>query len=214
MATWACPRPRHQTSHSHRQPATRSTIRSPAPRPSSTGAHHRATARAAVSSVAPGRGQRAENHRPIPSTSSSWRLVTWCRSCASSSASPSARSRPRRSPTPAGRCRSCLLPSIGGGDTIRGLANRRFHDRSRVVLTAEYLWRPSRYIDMALFVDSGAVGPRLRTLDRHQFQTAYGIGARLHGPAFTALRVEAARGSRRLAAGLYDGPAVLNGSMR
>jgi hypothetical protein len=88
-----------------------------------------------------------------------------------------------------------LLPSVGGGDTIRGLANRRFHDRSRAVLTAEYLWRPSRYIDMALFVDSGAVGPRLRSLASQRFETAYGIGTRIHGPGFTALRVEAARGS-------------------
>lgn len=87
-----------------------------------------------------------------------------------------------------------LLPSIGGGDTVRGLANRRFHDRSRVVLTGEYRWRPSRYLDMALFVDSGAVAPRLADIERTDFESGYGIGARFHGPAFTALRLDAARG--------------------
>ncbi|MGE0041849.1 MAG: BamA/TamA family outer membrane protein [Vicinamibacterales bacterium] len=87
-----------------------------------------------------------------------------------------------------------LLPSIGGGDTVRGAPNRRFHDRSRVVLTGEYRWRPSRFLDMALFVDSGAVAPSLAEIDDQRFYTAWGIGARLHGPAFTALRVELARG--------------------
>lgn len=87
-----------------------------------------------------------------------------------------------------------LLPSIGGGDTVRGLANRRFQDRSRVVVNAEYRWRPSRYVDLALFADSGSVAPRLRDIDVGRFQTAYGIGARFHGPTFTALRIETARG--------------------
>lgn len=87
-----------------------------------------------------------------------------------------------------------LLPSIGGGDTVRGLANRRFQDRSRVVLNAEYRWRPSRYVDLALFVDSGSVAPRIKDIEIRRFQTGYGIGARFHGPGFTALRVETARG--------------------
>jgi hypothetical protein len=86
-----------------------------------------------------------------------------------------------------------LLPSIGGGDTVRGAANRRFQDRSRFVFTGEYRWRPSRFVDMAVFVDSGTVAPRLRDVDSQPFTTAWGIGTRLHGPAFTALRIEAAR---------------------
>jgi hypothetical protein len=87
-----------------------------------------------------------------------------------------------------------LLPSIGGGDTVRGLANRRFSDRSRVVLTGEYRWRPSRFVDMAIFLDSGAVAPRLEDIDQDRFESAWGIGARFHGPAFSALRLELARG--------------------
>lgn len=88
-----------------------------------------------------------------------------------------------------------LLPSIGGGDSVRGLANRRLHDRSRAVVSAEYRWRPSRFLDMALFADSGTVAPRLAALSADRLITAWGIGARLHGPSFTALRVELA-GSR------------------
>lgn len=87
-----------------------------------------------------------------------------------------------------------LLPYVGSGNTVRGLETRRYMDRSRVVLTSEYRWRPSRYLDMALFVDTGAVAPRLGEIEQREFRTGYGIGARFHGPAFTALRLEAARG--------------------
>jgi Omp85 superfamily domain len=86
-----------------------------------------------------------------------------------------------------------FLPSVGGGDTVRGLVNRRLHDRSRAVIAAEYRWRPSRFLDMALFVDSGTVAARMADLDWNRFTTGWGIGARLHGPAFTALRVDVAR---------------------
>lgn len=87
-----------------------------------------------------------------------------------------------------------LAPYLGSGSTLRGYSNRRFTDRNRVLLSGEYRWRPSRYLDMALFVDAGQVAA-----DRHEFKlgdfdTAWGIGARFHGPLFTALRIEAARG--------------------
>jgi outer membrane protein assembly factor BamA len=87
-----------------------------------------------------------------------------------------------------------LAPYLGSGSTLRGYSNRRFTDRNRVLLSGEYRWRPSRYLDMALFVDAGQVAG-----DRHEFrlgdfETAWGIGARFHGPLVTALRIEAARG--------------------
>ena len=87
-----------------------------------------------------------------------------------------------------------LLPHIGSGRTLRGYANRRFTDRSRVLLTAEYRWRPSRYLDMAIFVDSGQVAADRRNFRLSDFDTAWGIGARFHGPTFNAFRVEVARG--------------------
>ncbi|MEZ5319242.1 MAG: hypothetical protein R2752_17710 [Vicinamibacterales bacterium] len=87
-----------------------------------------------------------------------------------------------------------LLPAVGGGETVRSLPTRRYRDRSRVVLTGEYRWRPSRYLDMALFLDAGAVGPTLSDIPDRPFRTGYGIGARVHGPTFTALRLELAHG--------------------
>ena len=87
-----------------------------------------------------------------------------------------------------------LSPFLGSGSTLRGFANRRFTDRNRLLLTGEYRWRPSRYLDMALFVDAGQVARDRRDLSFSELETDYGIGARFHGPNFTALRIEMARG--------------------
>jgi len=91
-----------------------------------------------------------------------------------------------------------LSPFLGSGSALRGYANRRFTDRNRLLLSGEYRWRPSRYLDMALFVDAGQVAASRRQFDLEAFDTAWGIGARFHGPTFTALRVEIARGREGL----------------
>lgn len=87
-----------------------------------------------------------------------------------------------------------LSPYLGSGAALRGFANRRFTDRNRVLLTGEYRWRPSRYLDMALFLDAGQVARDRHDFDLSAFDTAWGIGARFHGPNFNALRIEVARG--------------------
>jgi outer membrane translocation and assembly module TamA len=46
---------------------------------------------------------------------------------------------------------------------------------------------------MAVFIDAGKVAERRSDLKLSNLETDWGIGARLHGPAFTALRVELAR---------------------
>jgi hypothetical protein len=91
-----------------------------------------------------------------------------------------------------------LAPFLGSGSTLRGFANRRFSDRNRVLLSGEYRWRPSRYLDMALFLDAGQVAATRDAFDLSEFDSAWGIGARFHGPHFTALRIEAARGREGL----------------
>ena len=87
-----------------------------------------------------------------------------------------------------------LAPFLGSGSTLRAFANRRFSDRNRVLLSGEYRWRPSRYLDMALFVDAGQVAPTRHDFDVSAFETSWGLGGRFHGPNFTALRMEIARG--------------------
>ena len=87
-----------------------------------------------------------------------------------------------------------MAPFLGSGSALRGYSNRRFTDRNRVLLSGEYRWRPSRYVDMALFADAGQVAPDRREFDVNRFDIAWGLGARFHGPNFTALRLEVARG--------------------
>ncbi|MGE0863911.1 MAG: BamA/TamA family outer membrane protein [Vicinamibacterales bacterium] len=87
-----------------------------------------------------------------------------------------------------------LAPFLGNGSTLRGFVNHRFTDRHRVLLTGEYRWRPSRYLDMALFLDAGQVAAERRAFRLGEFETSWGLGARFHGPAFNALRIEVARG--------------------
>jgi hypothetical protein len=87
-----------------------------------------------------------------------------------------------------------LSPFLGSGSTMRAFPTRRFTDRNRVLLTGEYRWRPSRYLDMAVFVDAGQVAPDAQQFRLSDFEANWGIGARFHGPTFTAFRVEVARG--------------------
>jgi hemolysin activation/secretion protein len=87
-----------------------------------------------------------------------------------------------------------LAPFLGSGSTLRGYANRRFTDRNRMLLTGEYRWRPSRYLDMAIFYDTGQVAHDRGDFRASLFESAWGLGARFHGPNFNALRIEVARG--------------------
>jgi hypothetical protein len=87
-----------------------------------------------------------------------------------------------------------LAPYLGSGTTLRGYANRRFMDRNRALVTGEYRWRPSRYLDMALFLDAGQVAPDRHDFRFGDFEVNWGVGARFHGPTFSAFRIDVARG--------------------
>ena len=88
-----------------------------------------------------------------------------------------------------------LLPTLGGARMHRGYSDFRFQDRHVMLLSGEYRWLPSRIVDMALFVDAGKVAHERRELDFDNLETAYGIGIRIHGPTFTPLRLDVARGN-------------------
>lgn len=86
-----------------------------------------------------------------------------------------------------------LLPKLGGGEELRGFANFRFRDNHRMLLTAEYRWASSKFLDMVLFYETGKVASRRSDLDFEDLHDCYGIGLRFHGPTFTAFRIEVAR---------------------
>ena len=85
-----------------------------------------------------------------------------------------------------------LMPSIGGGATVRGYPDFRFRDRNRLLMNAELRWTPARFMDMVLFYDTGKVEARRQDLDFDNLKEAYGIGMRLIGPKGYAVRIEAA----------------------
>ena len=78
-----------------------------------------------------------------------------------------------------------LLPSIGGGSTVRGYQDFRFRDRNRVVFNAELRWTPARIVDMAIFYDAGKVTERREDLDFNHLKDSFGIGMRLIGVKVT-----------------------------
>ena len=97
-----------------------------------------------------------------------------------------------------------MLPSLGGGSTLRGYPDFRFRDRHRLVMNAELRWTPARFLDMAVFYDTGKVAARRQDLDFEDLQESYGIGMRIVGPKGYAFRVEVAH-SREHSARLLVG---------
>jgi hypothetical protein len=86
-----------------------------------------------------------------------------------------------------------LLPSLGGGSTLRGYPDFRFQDRNRLLMNAELRWTPARFLDMAVFYDTGKVASRREDLDFDGLKDSYGIGMRFIGVRGYAFRIEAAQ---------------------
>jgi hypothetical protein len=86
-----------------------------------------------------------------------------------------------------------LMPSLGGNSSLRGYSSLRFRGNHRLLLTGEYRWTATRFLDMALFYDAGKVTDERADLDLRDLKHAYGIGARFHGTKRTVFRLEVAR---------------------
>ena len=59
-------------------------------------------------------------------------------------------------------------------------------------MNAELRWTPARFMDMAIFYDTGKVTARREDLDFDDLKESYGIGMRLIGRAGYVFRIEAA----------------------
>jgi outer membrane translocation and assembly module TamA len=86
-----------------------------------------------------------------------------------------------------------LMPSLGGGSSLRAFSSWRFRDRNSLLLQAEWRIVVNRFMDTAIFVDGGKVAARRTDLDFDGLKTDYGFGARFHTPFATALRIDVAR---------------------
>ena len=89
-----------------------------------------------------------------------------------------------------------LLPSLGGGNNLRGYAAWRYRDQHNIVFQGEFRWIPNRSgIDMALFYDAGKVTNQRSDLDLTGLKKDVGVEIRFHGPTVTPLRVGVAHGT-------------------
>jgi outer membrane protein assembly factor BamA len=88
-----------------------------------------------------------------------------------------------------------LLPSLGGGSSLRGFSSFRFTDRHSLLMQAEWRIIANRFLESAVFYDAGKVVARTGDLDLNHLKNDYGFGVRFHAPAATVLRVDVARSS-------------------
>jgi len=86
-----------------------------------------------------------------------------------------------------------MLPSLGGGSTLRGFSSWRFRDRNSLLMQAEWRVMANRFFDTAFFYDTGKVTARTSDLDFTGLQHDYGVGFRFHSVDATILRVDVAR---------------------
>lgn len=92
-----------------------------------------------------------------------------------------------------------MLPAVGGGSSLRGYSSWRFRDRSSMEIQAEWRAMVNRYVDLALFYDTGKVTAHTRDLGFDQLKHDAGVGIRFHGPFSTPLRIDFAKGTEGLA---------------
>jgi hypothetical protein len=91
-----------------------------------------------------------------------------------------------------------MLPSLGGGSSLRGFSSWRFRDLNSLLLQADWRVIASRFMDLALFYDAGRVSARRSDLATGPLKSDYGVGFRLHSAAATPLRIEIAHGNEGL----------------
>jgi hypothetical protein len=88
-----------------------------------------------------------------------------------------------------------MQPYLGGGHSLRSVADYRFRDRSIVHFNVEYRWEAFAALDMALFTDFGTVAPEVSDLDFGDLKRAYGIGFRFNTPGAVFFRIDIATGA-------------------
>jgi hypothetical protein len=86
-----------------------------------------------------------------------------------------------------------MLPSVGGGSSLRGYSSWRFRDTNSLLLQGEWRIAVNRYFDLAFFYDAGKVASRTADLDFDHLKSDWGVGTRFHGPFSTPLRIEIAK---------------------
>lgn len=72
------------------------------------------------------------------------------------------------------------LPSLGGGDMLRGYQTDRFRDRAMTMASAEYTWPMSREVFPYVFADAGRVHESLADPSFDDVRVGFGAGLQVH----------------------------------
>ena len=87
-----------------------------------------------------------------------------------------------------------LQPTLGGGDSLRGLPSYRLRDRNLLLLQAEYRWEVNYFLAGVIFYDAGQVARRRADFKLGELKHDYGFGVRLGWMQDAAVRAEVAFG--------------------
>jgi hypothetical protein len=91
-----------------------------------------------------------------------------------------------------------MMPSVGGGSNLRGFSSWRFRDLNSLLLQAEWRIMVNRYLDTAVFYDTGKVAASRSDIDFDGLRHDIGFGVRFHGLIATPLRIELAKSNEGL----------------
>ena len=91
-----------------------------------------------------------------------------------------------------------MLPSAGGGSSLRGFSSWRFRDNNSMLLQAEWRVMVNRFVETAIFFDAGKVTERTADLDFDGLKDDYGLGIRFHGLLATPVRIDFAKSNEGL----------------
>jgi hypothetical protein len=87
-----------------------------------------------------------------------------------------------------------LMPTLGGGDFLRGYSSYRFRDRHALLLRGEYRWAVHDMVDVAGLYEAGEVAPTFKGFDATQIEQSIAAGIRVHTKTSSLLRLDVARG--------------------
>jgi hypothetical protein len=88
-----------------------------------------------------------------------------------------------------------LMPSLGGGESLRAFPAFRFQGPKMMLLQAEYRWEASRRFELAVFGDTGTVALIGDRLSLDELKSDAGVGFRIKSSRSTLFRLDLAYGN-------------------
>ena len=85
-----------------------------------------------------------------------------------------------------------LQPTLGGSEDLRGFRAFRFSDNNMIAASVEYQLRAYRFLDLAVFWDTGKVFPEGAQWNFKDVESAVGFGLRFNGRDNPLLRADVA----------------------